>query len=80
MFERFTKFDEVRGCYVLKPNVYQGKHIQRLGRCEDIGSKLIEMEYIKDVQGERTDVKDFCAVVNEIIRQAKELKEEKVHE
>ena len=33
--ERLTKFDNVNKCYVMKPDVAQGDHIQRLGRYED---------------------------------------------
>jgi len=80
VFERFTKFDEVRGCYVLKPDVYQGSHIQRLGKCEDIVSRLIEMEYIHNFQNERADIRDFCQFVSEIQKQAKKLEEDKVNE
>ena len=34
--ERLTKFDNVNKCYVMKPDVAQGDHIQRLGRYEDM--------------------------------------------
>lgn len=33
--ERITEYDEVRGCYVIKPEAPQGQHIQRLGMYED---------------------------------------------
>lgn len=33
--ERLTKFDNVNKCYVMRPDVAQGDHIQRLGRYED---------------------------------------------
>ena len=33
--ERLTKFDSMRGCYVMKPEVEQGKHIQKLGEYEE---------------------------------------------
>ena len=77
--ERYTEYDEVRGCYGLKPDVYQGKHIQRLGKCEDIVCKLIELEYIHNFQNERSDIRDFCYLVSEIQKQAKQLEEEEVN-
>lgn len=33
--ERLTEFDEVRQCYVIRPDAEQGEHIQRLGFYED---------------------------------------------
>lgn len=33
--ERITEYDDVRHCYVIKPEALQGQHIQRLGMYED---------------------------------------------
>ena len=33
--DRITEYDEVRHCYVIKPEAPQGQHIQRLGMYED---------------------------------------------
>lgn len=32
---RLTKYDDLRGVYVMRPDVELGEHIQRLGKYED---------------------------------------------
>lgn len=32
---RLTRFDRIRGCYTISPDVSQGQNIQKLGKLED---------------------------------------------
>lgn len=41
--ERLTTFDNVNKCYVMKPDVQQGLHIQKLGRLEDLEERGAEI-------------------------------------
>lgn len=41
--QRLTTFDKVNRCYVMKPDVQQGLHIQKLGRYEDLEERGAEI-------------------------------------
>lgn len=41
--ERLTTFDNVNKCFVMKPDVQQGLHIQKLGRFEDLEERGAEI-------------------------------------
>lgn len=41
--ERLTTFDNVNKCFVMKPDVQQGLHIQKLGRLEDLEERGAEI-------------------------------------
>ncbi len=42
--ERLTRYEEIRGCYVMKPHVQQGLHIQKLGAYEDLEEELEDIK------------------------------------
>ncbi len=44
MQDRITKFDEFRGCYVIRPDGPQGQHIQKLGKYEDLEERIDDIK------------------------------------
>ena len=50
--ERLTMFDEVRGCYVIKPEAPQGQVIQMLGKYEAEADWLLRgsLDHLSDAE------------------------------
>ena len=54
---RLTQFNKINKCYVMRPDVEQGDHIQKLGRYEDLEDQL------EDIKSEICN--DYCKHIAE---------------
>lgn len=54
---RLTQFNKINKCYVMRPDVEQGDHIQKLGRYEDLEDQL------EDIKSEICN--DYCKYLAE---------------